>query len=74
MTPERLVEIGEAIWKYGWQTRMAEALKTDVSTIRRWLAGHSRIPGPAETALEIMAQDPAKWGKRPAKKRRSRAP
>ena len=33
---------------------MAEVLKVDGSTVRRWLSGKVAIPGPAEVALELL--------------------
>jgi hypothetical protein len=35
---------------------MAEALRVDGSTVRRWLSGATTIPGPAEVALELMVE------------------
>lgn len=55
MTPEELRIVGEHLYgNWGWQTRMAEALKVDGSTVRRWLSGKVAIPGPAEVALELL--------------------
>ena len=55
MTPEQLREIGEQLYgNWGWQTRMAEALRVDGSTVRRWLSGKVAIPGPALVALELL--------------------
>jgi len=33
---------------------MAEALKVDSSTVRRWLSGKVAIPGPVEVALGLL--------------------
>lgn len=58
MTPEQLRKIGEQLYgNWGWQTKMAEALKVDSSTVRRWLSGKVAIPGPAEVALELLAKE-----------------
>ncbi len=55
MTPEQLREIGERLYgNWGWQTKMAEVLRVDSSTVRRWLSGKVAIPGPAEVALELL--------------------
>lgn len=55
MTAEQLRAIGEQLYgNWGWQTRMAEALKVDSSTVRRWLSGKVAIPGPVEVALELL--------------------
>lgn len=57
MSPDELRAIGERLWgRWGWQTRMAEALRVDGSTVRRWLSGASSIPGPAEVALELLME------------------
>ena len=57
MSPDELRAIGERLWgRWGWQTRMAEALLVDGSTVRRWLSGATTIPGPAEVALELMVE------------------
>lgn len=55
MSPDALREVGEALWgRWGWQTRMAERLFVDGSTVRRWLSGATHIPGPAKVALELL--------------------
>jgi hypothetical protein len=55
MTPGELRKIGEALFgAWGWQTRVAKALRVDGSTVRRWIAGTTAIPGPAEVALELL--------------------
>jgi DNA-binding transcriptional regulator YiaG len=58
MTPEQLRAIGEQLYgNWGWQTRMAEALRVDGSTVRRWLSGKVAIPGPALVALELLLKE-----------------
>ena len=55
MTPQQLKEIGEHLYgTWGWQTKMAETLRVDSSTVRRWLSGKVVIPGPVEVALELL--------------------
>jgi hypothetical protein len=55
MTPQELRDIGEKLYgDWGWQTRMAETLKVDSSTVRRWLSGKVVIPGPVEVALGLL--------------------
>lgn len=55
MTPDQLKMIGEQLFgKWGWQTRLAKALRVDSSTVRRWISGSTAIPGPAEVALELL--------------------
>jgi len=63
MKPEQLREIGEQLYgNWGWQTKMALALKVDGSTVRRWLSGKAAIPGPAEVALELLLEAKNKEG------------
>jgi hypothetical protein len=58
MTPSRLREIGiELFGEWGWQTRVAEALQVDGSTVRRWVSGAVPIPGPASVALECLSRE-----------------
>jgi len=40
----------------GWQTRLAEALKRDPSTVRRWVSGAVPIPEPVAIAVEALAE------------------
>lgn len=55
MTPDELKEIGEQLYgSWGWQSKIANALKVDGSTVRRWISGATAIPGPAEVALELI--------------------
>ena len=42
MTPAELRAIGER-HGHGWQTRLANGLEVDSRTIRRWLAGETKI-------------------------------
>ena len=64
MTPEQLREIGEQLYgNWGWQTKMANALKVDGSTVRRWLSGKTTIPGPAEVALDLLLKEENKGSK-----------
>lgn len=52
MTPDELSKAGvELFGNWGWQTRLAEALGVDGSTVRRWVSGAVPIPGPAEAAV-----------------------
>ncbi len=58
MTPNELREIGEQLFgKWGWQTKLAYTLRIDGSTMRRWIAGNTTIPGPAEVALELLLKE-----------------
>jgi DNA-binding transcriptional regulator YdaS (Cro superfamily) len=39
-----------------WQTRLAEALGVDGSTVRRWVSGAVPIPGPVAAAIACFAE------------------
>lgn len=41
--------------EYGWQTRLAEALEVDGSTVRRWVSGAVPIPNPVAVAVRCLA-------------------
>jgi DNA-binding transcriptional regulator YiaG len=66
MSPDELRAMGERLWgRWGWQTRMAETLRVDGSTVRRWLSGASTIPGPAEVALELLLKEAERTNENP---------
>ena len=55
MTPEELKAAGVELYGgWGWQTRMAEALGVDGSTVRRWVSGAVPIPNPVAAALDCF--------------------
>lgn len=81
LTPEDLRALGEALFgRWGWQTRLAEALEVDGSTVRRWVSGAVPIPHPIKHALRLMLENetlraatvPPSSDKRPAKPRSRR--
>ena len=52
MTAEELQKAGVELYgSWGWQTRLAENLLVDGSTVRRWVSGAVPIPGPVEAAV-----------------------
>lgn len=57
MSPQDLAEAGRALYGYGWQTRLAEALGVDGSTVRRWVSGAVPIPGPAAAAIRCFLRE-----------------
>lgn len=55
MTPEDLTDIGLTLYgPQGWQTKLAQDLEVDYSTVKRWVSGATAIPGPARVALRLM--------------------
>jgi hypothetical protein len=57
LTPEGLKLVGEALFgSWGWQTRLAEQLEVDGSTVRRWVSGAVSVPGPVKVALRLMLE------------------
>jgi DNA-binding transcriptional regulator YiaG len=83
LSPEDLREIGEALYgPWGWQTRLAETLEVDGSTVRRWVSGAIAAPHPVKLALRLLLEanglyrsppaEPPAPGKRPSKPRSGR--
>ena len=57
LSPEDLKIVGEALFgDWGWQTRLAEMLEVDGSTVRRWVSGAVVVPGPVKVALRLMLE------------------
>lgn len=57
LSPEGLKIVGEALFgAWGWQTRLAEQLEVDGSTVRRWVSGAVAVPGPVKVALRLMLE------------------
>ena len=57
VTPEQLRKAGVELYgEYGWQTRLAEALGVDGSTVRRWVSGIVPIPGPVSAAVKCFLE------------------
>jgi hypothetical protein len=61
MKPDELARLAVKVYgERGWQTRLAEALEVDGSTVRRWVSGAVPIPGPAAAALRCFAGEQTK--------------
>lgn len=57
MKPVELSRAGIKLYgERGWQTRLAEDLKVDGSTVRRWVSGAVPIPGPVEAAVKCFLE------------------
>ena len=57
LTPDGLKAVGETLFgEWGWQTRLAETLEVDGSTVRRWVSGAVSVPGPVKVALRLMLE------------------
>jgi hypothetical protein len=55
MTPKELRDMCVSIYgDRGWQTRLAEELGVDGSTVRRWVSGSVPIPGPVSAAVRCL--------------------
>jgi plasmid maintenance system antidote protein VapI len=55
VTPTELREAGVRLYgKWGWQTRLAEALHVDSSTVRRWISGAVPISTTVEFAVKHL--------------------
>ncbi|MBI1188378.1 MAG: hypothetical protein GC206_13775 [Alphaproteobacteria bacterium] len=68
LTPDDLRIIGEALFgPWGWQTRLAEALEVDGSTVRRWVSGAVPAPHPVKVALRLMLESGAPPAPPPAR-------
>lgn len=58
MTPERLREVGQALFgQWGWQTKMAQALGKKPRTVRRWVAGNTPVPESAAITLTLLSDN-----------------
>jgi hypothetical protein len=42
---------------WGWQTKAAEALGVDASSIRRWTGGQIPVPGPVAAAVQCFQRE-----------------
>lgn len=57
VTPEELRDACVTLYgEWGWQTRLAEALQVDGSSVRRWVSGAVPIPGPVAAAVRCFVE------------------
>jgi hypothetical protein len=58
MSGQELKETLIALYgKWGWQTKAAEALGVDASSIRRWTHGQIAVPGPVAAAVRCFLRE-----------------
>lgn len=58
MNRDELCDAGRKLYgNWGWQTRLAEALMVDGSTVRRWVSGAIPVPGPVAAALRCFLRE-----------------
>jgi hypothetical protein len=50
--------------EWGWQTRLAEALEVDGSTVRRWISGVVPAPHPVKVAIRLMLEQAEAYQRR----------
>lgn len=59
MTPAELRASGEALFGYGWQSKLARHFSVADRTVRRWVAGEAPVPEGIATAIrDMMAMRP----------------
>lgn len=55
MSTEELRQAGQALYgHWGWQTRLAETLCVNGSTVKRWVSGKTPIPSIAVVAIHLL--------------------
>jgi hypothetical protein len=58
MSADELKETATRLYgKWGWQTRLAQALNVDASSIRRWTSGQIPVPGPVAAAVQCFERE-----------------
>lgn len=57
-----------SLYGYGWQTKAAEALGVDASSIRRWASGQIPVPGPVDAAVRCFRREAETRKKPPAQR------
>lgn len=63
MSADELAEAGRELYgSWGWQTRLAEALEVDGSTVRRWVSGAVPVPGPVGAAVRCFLREKRREG------------
>ncbi len=65
MSRDELKAAGRELFGNGWQTRLAEQLGVDGSTVRRWVSGAVPVPNPAAAAIRSFLYIRKLTGQRP---------
>ena len=66
MSADELKQAGRELFGHGWQTRLAERLGVDGSTVRRWVSGAVPVPNPAAAAIRSFLYIRRTTGRLPA--------
>ena len=66
MSADELKQAGRERFGYGWQTRLAERLGVDGSTVRRWVSGAVPVPNTAAAAIRAYLYIRRSTGRIPA--------
>ena len=56
MSPEFLIEVGEALYGPQWQSELARRLNVSDRAMRHWVAGSRKIPPGIATDLSILVE------------------
>lgn len=57
MNPAELRKAGFRLFGKHWQTRMAERFNVNPSTVRLWVSGSVKVPGPAAAAIRCWLRE-----------------
>lgn len=58
MTPEQLEERATALYGKRWQTALADRIRADPRTVRRWKAGDREIPEWLDWVMGMLERHP----------------
>lgn len=62
MTRVEFIALGKMLFGRNWQKVVAERLKVDGSSVRRWSSGAVPVPGPVQAAMRAWAETPTDPG------------
>ena len=55
ITPEELIQLGQALYGYGWQSKLARLMNVHVNTIWRWSNGKQAISESRGNHIRLLA-------------------